>query len=109
MTGKEKEAVKDHINKTAGWNENSKGYQAIKQLFDNNEWYMSMQAEPDLYFGIAQWLRKIGLEVEIRRQEIKLDEDALRKYYINVMGLQTEPKEEEKSYYERYIVNKKND
>lgn len=109
MTSKEKTAVKEHINKTAGWNENSKGYQAIHKLFDKSAWYLSFEFEPNLYIEIAHWLQKIGLEVEIRSGSVKMDDDALIKYYENVMGIKAQPREPEKSYYERYNIGTKED
>lgn len=109
MDRKEITAVRDHINKIAGWNEVSKGYQAIKILFEKKEWCLSMCSEPKLYLDIAKWLRQIGLEVEIRSYDVKLDDDALIKYYEKVMGLKAQPLEPEKSYYERYNLGGKDD
>lgn len=109
MERKEITTVHDHINKTAGWNETSKGHQAIKTLFEKREWCLSMCFEPKLYLDIAKWLRQIGLEVEIRSYDVKLDDDAIIKYYEKVMGLKAQPKEPEKSYYERYNIGAKND
>lgn len=106
MTGKEKEAVKVHINKTAGWNENSKGFQAIKYLFSKNEWDFWLLLEVQLYKDLAEWLRLIGLKVEIRADRVILTDDAVVAYYENVIGLKAEPLED-KSYVERYNINVK--
>ena len=38
----------------------------------------------------ASWLQHIGLEVEVLSDAVKVSDEAIEKYYINVMGLAPE-------------------
>ncbi|PIF33007.1 hypothetical protein CLU81_3577 [Flavobacterium sp. 9] len=109
MTSKERNEVEDHIIKTAGFDQTTKGYQAIKLLFNKNEWDFWLLLEPQLHQDLAIWLQQIGLKVEIRADKVNLTEDAIIHYYSSVMGLKAEPREQEKSYWERYNIIVKKD
>ena len=109
MNTEEKNAVKDHIIKTAGFDSTTKGYQAIKQLFDRNEWDFWMLAEPNLHRELGIWLQKIGLKVTIRTDKAFVDNYDIELYYKNVMGMTPEPTAPEQSYIERFNINVKKD
>lgn len=109
MNKDEKNAVKDHIIKTAGFDNTTKGYQAIKLLFDRNEWDFWMLGETNLYRELGIWLQKIGLKVTIRTDKAFVDDYDIELYYKNVMGMTPEPTAPEQSYIERYNINVKKD
>lgn len=109
MNSEEKQAVEDHIIKIAGFDQTTKGYQAIKLLFKKNEWDFWMLREPQLHKDLGIWLQNIGLKVVIRADKVLLENDAIIEYYKNILGMTPEPREAEKSYWERYnIIVKKN-
>ncbi|MCC9066300.1 hypothetical protein [Flavobacterium piscisymbiosum] len=109
MNSEEKKAVAEHIIKIAGFDNTTKGYQAIKLLFDKNEWDFWMLREPQLHRDLAIWLQNIGLKVLIRADKVLLENDAINEYYKNILGMTPEPKEAEKSYCERYNIIVKKD
>lgn len=109
MNNEEKKAVQEHIIKIAGFDNTTKGYQAIKLLFDKNEWDFWMLREPTLHKDLAIWLQKVGLKVVIRTDKVLLESDAIADYYKNVLGMTPEPKEPEQSYWERYNIIPKKD
>lgn len=109
MNKDEKNAVKDHIIETAGFDKTTKGYQAIKLLFDRNEWDFWMLGETNLYRELGIWLQKIGLKVTIRTDKAFVDDYDIELYYKNVMGMTAEPTAPEQSYVERYNINVKKD
>jgi len=109
MNTNEKNAVKDHIIETAGFDKTTKGYQAIKLLFDRNEWDFWMLGETNLYRELGIWLQKIGLKVTIRTDKAFVDDYDIELYYKNVMGMTPEPTAPEQSYVERYNINVKKD
>lgn len=109
MNTDEKNAVMDHIIRTAGFDNTTKGYQAIKLLFDRNEWDFWMLRETNLYRELGIWLQKIGLKVTIRTDKAFVDDYDIELYYKNVMGMTPEPTAPEQSYIERYNINVKKD
>lgn len=40
---------------------------------------------------MARWLQHIGLDLEIRTDDIKLSDESIVNYFQNVMGLQVAP------------------
>lgn len=109
MKKDEKNAVKEHIIKTAGFDNTTKGYQAITLLFETNEWDFWMLSETNLYRDLGIWLQKIGLKVTIRTDKAFVDDYDIELYYKNVMRMSPEPTEPEQSYCARYGIMKKKD
>jgi len=100
MNKEEKKAVAKHISAIGGFGEDTKGYQAMESLIEMGEWSFYWFEKP-FCLEMAKWLQRIKLQVQIRDDAVKLSDDALFKYYQNVMGLKVAPSEPEKSYYER--------
>jgi len=97
MTKEEKKIVVDHINMIGGFHPKSKGSHSIQSLILMNEWNYDWFGE-QYCREMAAWLRHIGLELEIRNDDIKLSDECIGNYLQNVMGLQVAPPEQEKNY-----------
>ncbi len=86
ITREEKKEIARHISKTGGFNEKTKGYHAVENLLILGEW-------PFYWYGKsfcienARWLKHIGLDVEVLSDAVRVSDQAVEKYYTNVMGL----------------------
>jgi hypothetical protein len=93
MTREEKKEVTKHISTVGGFNEKTKGYHAVENLLIMGEWSFIWYEKP-FCIQNASWLQHIGLDVEIRSDSVKVTDEAIEKYYVNVMGLVPEPQPE---------------
>ncbi|RKR11132.1 hypothetical protein C8C83_2828 [Flavobacterium sp. 90] len=100
MTWQEKSAVEYHVLSASKLDERDKRYKAIKYLFEKGELDFIF-FEMSFALDIRRGLNVLGLECPLSRNKVILSEEAIIKYYENVMKLKAEPKEEEKSYYQR--------
>jgi hypothetical protein len=85
----EKKEITKHISKIGGFNEKTKGYHAVENLLILGEWSFQWY-EKSFCIHNASWLQHIGLEVEVLSDAVKVSDEAIEKYYINVMGLAPE-------------------
>lgn len=99
MINLEKLEVESHLLKASGLLEQDKRYRAIKSLFRTNELDFMMY-EINFVLDIRRGLLVLGLDCEVRRNKIVLDDYAVTKYYEGIMGLKAKVIEE-KSYYQR--------
>lgn len=91
MTIEEKKEITKHISKIGGFNEKTKGYHAVENLLILGEWSFHWY-EKSFCIQNASWLQHIGLDVEVRSDIVKVTDEAIEKYYVNVMGLVPELK-----------------
>lgn len=89
MTREEKKEITKHISKVGGFNEKTKGYHAVESLLIMGEWSF-IWYEKSFCIQNASWLKHIGLEVEVLSDAVKVTEQAIEKYYVDVMGLTPE-------------------
>ena len=89
ITREEKKEITKHISKIGGFNEKTKGYHAVENLLILGEWSFHWY-EKSFCVQNASWLQHIGLEVEVLSDAVKVSDEAIEKYYINVMGLAPE-------------------
>lgn len=89
ITRKEKKEITRHISKIGGFNEKTKGYHAVENLLILGEWSFHWY-EKSYCIQNASWLQHIGLDVEVLSDAVKVSDQAIEKYYINVMGLAIE-------------------
>jgi len=82
----EKQEITKHISKIGGFNEKTKGYHAVQNLLILGEWSY-VWYEKSFCVQNASWLQHIGLDVEVRSDIVKVSDEAIEKYYRNVMGL----------------------
>lgn len=90
MTREEKKEVTEYISKVGGFDIKTKGYHAIQSLLIMGEWSFIWYEKPFCVQN-AKWLEHIGLKVEIRSDAITVTDEAIKKYYVNVMGRVPEP------------------
>lgn len=102
MTSTEKSEVLFHVLKASRLEEKDKRYKAIQHLFRVDQ-LSFMFFEINFALDIRRGLLVLGLECEVSRNKVILEEGSIIKYYENIMGLKAEPKEEEKSYYQRRL------
>lgn len=100
MVREEKAAVESHLLKASGLEERDKRYKAIQHLFAKDQLDF-MFFEINFALDIRRGLLVLGLECRVSRNKVVLDEDGIKNYYENVMGLKSKPKEEDLSYYQR--------
>ena len=93
MTREEKKEVTEHISKVGGFDLKTKGYHAVQSLLIMGEWSFIWYEKP-FCIQNAKWLEHIGLKVEIRSDAVTVTDEAIRKYYVNVMGCKPEPEPE---------------
>ncbi|TDP00276.1 MULTISPECIES: hypothetical protein [unclassified Flavobacterium] len=86
ITKEEKKEITKHISKIGGFNEKTKGYHAVENLLILGEWSFHWY-EKSFCIQNASWLQHIGLEVEVLSDAVKVSDEGIEKYYINVMGL----------------------
>jgi hypothetical protein len=82
----EKKEITKHISKIGGFDEKTKGYHAVENLLILGEWSFHWY-EKSFCIRNASWLQHIGLDVEVLSDAVKVSDQAIEKYYINVMGL----------------------
>lgn len=90
MTKEEKKLVIEHIIKTGGFEGKTKGSHSIESLIIMGEWNYYWFGE-QYCKDMASWLQHIGLNLEIRNDDIKLSDESIVNYFQNVMGLQVAP------------------
>jgi hypothetical protein len=88
----QKREITIHISKVGGFCKRTKGYHAVQSLLIMGEWSFQWYDE-SFCIQNAKWLQHIGLDVEIRDDVVKVSDEAIEKYYVNVMGLvpETQP------------------
>ena len=80
-----KKEVEIHILKASGLGEKSVGYKAIQQLFSIDE--LSLAFRYELLLDIRRGCILLGLDIQLKRDKICIDEDVVKRYYEEVMGL----------------------
>ncbi|WP_428229079.1 hypothetical protein [Flavobacterium sp.] len=99
MNTNEKIAVEQHLLKVCGFHRASREYKLIQLLFNNDELdFISTNRDDALELRKELWFLKF--ECPMQWNKVILTDDAIVKYYENVMGLITESKEPQKSFYD---------
>ena len=90
MTRDELKEVAKHVSKVGGFKETTIGFKAVESLLRMGEWSFHW-FDKKFCLEMALWLQHIGLDAEIKSDAVKLSDEAIGKYYTNVMGLVLEP------------------
>ncbi len=99
MNTNEKNAVEQHLLKVCGFHPASREYKLIQLLFKNNELdFISTDRDDAVALRKELWLLKF--ECRMQWNKVILTDDAIVKYYENVMGLTAQSREAEKSVYD---------
>ena len=99
MDSNVKKLVEEHILRASGLGEKSVGYKAIKHLFSIDELELAFRYE--LLLDIRKGCNLLGLKVGLARYKIYINEDIIRDYYENKMGLKYPEQKPELTHYER--------
>lgn len=99
MDSKVKKEVEEHILKATGLGFKSVGYKAIQHLFSIDELELAFRYE--LLLDIRRGCKLLGLDIQLKRDKICIDENVIRDYYENVMGLKYPEPKPELTHYER--------
>ncbi|OHT44440.1 hypothetical protein [Flavobacterium tructae] len=105
MDSNVKKEVENHILKASGLGEKSVGYKAIQQLFSMEE--LDLMFKYELLLDIRRGCIHLGLNIQLSRDKIYIDEDVVKNYYEKVMGLQYPEQKPELTYYDRIKLNRK--
>lgn len=95
----EKNAVEQHLLKVCGFHSASREYKLIQKLFKDEELDFIVVNRDDA-IQIRKELWFLHFECQMRWNKVILTDDAIVKYYENVMGLKAEAREPEKSFYD---------
>lgn len=99
MNTNEKIAVEQHLLKVCGFHRASREYKLIQLLFKNDELdFISTNRDDALELRKELWFLKF--ECRMQWNKVILTDDAIVKYYENVMGLIAESREPQKSFYD---------
>lgn len=99
MRTNEKNAVEKHLLMVCGFHELSRQYKLIQQLFKDEELdFILVNRDDAINTRKELWFLKF--ECRMQWNKVILTDDAIVKYYENVMGFQAEPREPEKSFYD---------
>ncbi|WP_119792017.1 hypothetical protein [Flavobacterium anhuiense] len=99
MDSRVKKQVEEHILSASGLGEKSVGYKAIQHLFSIDELELAFRYE--LLLDIRRGCTLLGLKIGLSRDKIYINEDIVRDYYENKMGLKYPEQKPELTHYER--------
>ena len=91
LTREERKEVAIFVSKIGSFQESTIGYKAMESLLNMGEWSFHW-FDKKFCLEMAKWLQHIGLEAEIKSDAVKLPDEVIEKYYVNVMNLVPELK-----------------
>lgn len=99
MNPNEKNAVEEHLLKVCGFHTAGREYKLIQKLFADEELdFIVVNRDDAIQLRKELWF--LHFECQMRWNKVILTDDAIVKYYQNVMGVTAEPRAPEKSFYD---------
>ncbi len=86
LTRKERKEVAKYIIEIGGFKETTIRYKAIESLLHMGEWSFHW-FDKKFCLEMVNWLEHIGLEAEVKSDAVKLPDEAIENYYVNVINI----------------------